>query len=35
MVKDLYAQMGFAPGGGSWELDLPTFKELKTHIRIK
>ena len=35
MVRDLYAQMGFAPCNGKWELHLQTFKELKTFIRAK
>jgi len=35
MVKDLYAQMGFAPRNLRWELDLSTFKDLKTFIRTK
>jgi FkbH-like protein len=35
MVKDLYRQMGFAPGDGKWELDLKQFKELKTFIKAK
>jgi FkbH-like protein len=35
MVRDLYAQMGFASCNGKWELDLQPFKELKTFIRVK
>ena len=35
MVKDLYAQMGFAPVDGKWELDLGTFKQLGTFIQEK
>jgi FkbH-like protein len=35
MVKDLYGQMGFAARDGKWELDLQSFKELKTFIREK
>jgi predicted enzyme involved in methoxymalonyl-ACP biosynthesis len=35
MVQDLYDQMGFAPQGGKWELDMRQFKELKTFIKLK
>jgi FkbH-like protein len=35
MVRNLYAQMGFAPHDGRWRLDLGTFTGLKTFIRIK
>ena len=33
MVKDLYAQMGFAQQNGQWALDLARFQEFKTFIR--
>jgi FkbH-like protein len=32
MVKDLYAQMGFAPVDGRWELDLAAFEERAAFI---
>lgn len=35
MVKDLYAQMGFAASNGRWELDLQSFQQFKTFIREK
>ena len=33
MVRDLYAQMGFAANNGKWELALETDSELKSFIR--
>ena len=35
MVKNLYGDMGFSASNGKWELDLETFKELKTFIKTK
>jgi len=35
MVKNLYGDMGFAANDGKWELNLETFKELKTYIQVK
>jgi hypothetical protein len=35
MVLDLHTQMGFAARNGKWELDLQSFKELKTFIKVK
>jgi FkbH-like protein len=35
MVKNLYADMGFSANDGKWELDLESFKELKTFIKAK